>query len=289
MKSALIKTENSLEFSHHDIALLEDLLAEGMLYIDSDKFADKDFCQSLLSFAVKDVDSSWVINHLNAVDGIAPGKTSEKVQFKVKEEKMIFLKYNYLKKLIHTMSSLNLPETYGKMVDMYHEVQAIKETIAAVNMAIVINLANSNTFMNIDFADAVSEGNGALNVSIDKFSVDSNNKFSTYLYKSITSALIKSDSKGSKQSLGSVEYDSETHEGAEDRDPVISLVLKTVNDIINGGGDILSDEEQFVLKQRYEEGKTLDQIGEEFDPPKPRGVVFYIDKRAKDKMREYLD
>jgi RNA polymerase sigma factor (sigma-70 family) len=289
MKSALIKTSNSLELSHHDIALIEDLLDSGMPYILSEKFSDKSFCQELLSYEVRDVDSSWVINHLNSIDGITTDKTTERFQFKKKEEQTIFLKYNYLKKVIDAMSRLNLPDTYGKMVELHHEVQAIKETIATVNMAIVINLANSNTFRNIDFADSVSEGSAAMNVAIDKFSVDAGTKFLTYVYKSINSALIKANAKGAKQSFASVEYDSDIHQGSDSGDPVMPLILDKISEILNGEKEILSADEQFVIQKRYIDGLTLDEIGLLFTPAKPRNIVFYIDKCAKARIREFID
>ncbi len=287
--STLVKNKDSLELTPHDVALLEDILGSGIEYIANESFSDKDLCKRLLDYKGPEVDSSWFFNHLNSLDGIDVDGYTDRTQLSAKEEKLLFLKFNYLKKKIDAMAKLNLPQTYHEIIELHAEVERVKEQIAGANLAFVVSFANNNTFTHLDFSDVLSEGSLALNKAIDKFDVGLGYKFSTYLHRAISTALIKEDKKNSKHA-NNVEYDNSKHDRAEEEDvSVNNEMFALIRDLVDGDESPLTEEQKFVVGKKYYEGLTLEQIGQLMTPTRTKGQVFYIEKIAKDKLRKALD
>ena len=288
--STVVKNKDSLQLTPHDVALLEDLLSNGVVYFDSIKFGNKEFCKKLLDYTGPKTDSSWFFNYLNAHDGMTVDSYSDNIQLTPEEEQLLFYKFNYLKKKVNSLAKLNEPTTYNDLIKYYNEAEAVKEKIVSVNLAYVIKTANENTFINIDFSEAISEGSLALSKTVDKFDVDQGYKFSTYLHSSITKAFIKLNKINSKHS-NSVEYDPAMHEPVDSNSHDVESreLFALISDLIEGIDSPLTPEQAFVLEKKYTYGLTLEEIGKLMDPVKTKGQVFYVEKVAKEKLRKALD
>ena len=289
--STLVKYKDSLNLTPYDVPLLEEILSNGVAYIDSESFEDKDFCSKLLEYKGPKVSTAWFFNYLNNLDGIKVDNCTNKVQLSAKEEKLLFLRFNYLKKKLDSLAKLNLPDTYQEMVSLYYASEAVKEQIVGSNLAYVVKLANENTFINIDFSEAISEGSLGLNKAVEKFDVDRGNKFSTYLFASIRSALIKLDRANMKHAANTVEYDSTLHEGAGSNtvESENNELIRLISDLVNSNSSPLTADQKFVLNKKFNDGLTLEEIGKLMTPVKTKGQVFYVEKVAKEKLRKALD
>lgn len=288
--STSVKTKDSLQLSPYDEALLGEIL-EGVSYIDNDLFTDKSFCNKLMDYVGPEVDASWFFNYLNSRDDINTGETSEAVLLTDEEEKMLFLKYNYLKKRIDALAKLNVPESYELIIELHEKSQAVRETLVNANLGCVVALANKQTFKNLDFSQAISEGMAALARSVEKFNANKG-KFSTYAYRAIASAFIKEDEKNSVFNSNTVEYDPAQHEPAGEDvsvDAERREIAQIIDSVVNGPDSPLEDKEKFVINKRYMEGLSLDEVGKLMKPKLAKGSVHYIENIAKSKLREHLE
>lgn len=282
-----IKNINSLEFTPYEIASLEDLLSNGKSFCDSETFKDKDFTKKLLDYKGPDINTDWFFNHLNNVDGIHSGKTFEKEILSSEEERLLFLKYNYLKKKINIMAKLNVPESYSAMLSLNNEANKVKEQIISANLSLVLSLSESNSFKHLDSSEALGEGNAALINAVENFNIDKGHKFSTYCTTVITRSFIKASNSNKKHKAKTVEFNSESHDQAvEDR--ADTEILDLINRFLNKDNKILSEDEKFVLRKKYFDDLTLEEIGKFYDPIKTKGQIFYIEKNAREKLRSYL-
>ena len=288
--STLVKTEDSLQLTPYDEALLEELL-KGVEYVDNDMFSDKAFGKKLLDYTGPRVDSAWFFNYLNSRDDINVTEASEAVQLSAEEEKMLFLKYNYLKRKIDILAGLNAPETYGMMIELDEQSQEVRETLVNANLGCVIAMSNKQTFKNLDFSQAISEGMAALARCVDKFDTDKG-KFSTYVYRAIGSAFIKEDVRNNQFNSNTVEYDPGKHEpSGEDASTDVERreIAQIIDGVVNGPDSPLTDREKFVINKRYMDGLSLDEVGKLMTPAMAKGSVHYIENIAKSKLREHLE
>lgn len=288
--STSVKTKDSLQLTPYDEALLGEVLA-GVDYIDNDLFANKSFGEKLMNYSGPEVDASWFFNYLNSRDYINTTESSDAVLLTPEEEKMLFLKYNYLKKKINTLAKLNVPDTYDLIIELYDKSQDVRETLVNANLGCVVAMANKQTFKNLDFSQAISEGMAALARSVEKFDVDKG-KFSTYAYRAIGSAFIKEDGKNFDFNSNTVEYDPLAHE-SEGEDASMDAerreIAQIIDGVVNDPDSPLTEKERFVINKRYMDGLSLDEVGKLMSPVLAKGSVHYIENIAKSKLREHLE
>lgn len=286
MKTKLIKNNDTLKFSPYQLAKLEDLLVNGKSFVDDPRFKDKNFSAKLMSYKGPVIDTSWFFNHMNSIDGLDTS-CSESVILNSKQEELLFLKYNYIKKTLNSLCTLNVSDCYERMLELEDSCNKVKDQLAGANLSMLLKIARRNTFSFVDFSEAVGEGNMTLIDCIEKFDV-SKAKFSTYFTRSFNNALIRLNNSNKKISSNSIEYDSSLHDRVSEKSGENNQFLKLINEFISGDKDLLNDDERFVLRKKYVEGLTLDSIGKLYSPIKTKGQVFYVEKNARLKIKDAL-
>lgn len=287
MKSTLIKNKDTLKFSPYQMARLEDLLANGKSFIDDSRFKDKNFCDKLMTYKGPEIDTAWFFNHMNSLDGVNKTEHSEKVILNTKQEELLFLKYNYVKKSINSISKLNVFESYSRLLELDDIALAVRDKLVGANLGLVLSIARNNNFPCVDFTESLGEGHIALIDSIEKFNV-TKGKFSTYFTRSFTNALIKLNAANIKLSSNNVKFDPTLHERSEEDNSENLELLELINEFLSGNTNLLTEDELFVLRKKYIEGMTLADIGLFYDPVKTKGQVFYVEKTARLKIKDAL-
>lgn len=288
MKTTLIKNKDTLKFNPYQMAKLEDLLQHGKKYIDDTRFKDKNFCAKLMAYNGPEVDTTWFFNHINSLDGLNKTAHSEMVILDTKQEELLFLKYNYIKKKLNALCTLNVCDAYDQMLELDDLSNEVKDQLVGANLGLVLNIARSNTFACVDFTEALSEGQFRLLDAIEGCDIGKGGKFSTYFTTIFNRALIRLNNSNIKTSSNSVEYDPALHDSPEEDSSESGELLDLISSFLSGDSNLLDEDELFVLKKKYVEGLTLDEIGKFFDPVKTKGQVFYVEKKARLKIKDAL-
>ena len=282
----VLKNKDTLKFNPYQQARLEDLLQNGKAFISDARFNDKNFCEKLMSYKGPEVDTQWFFNHMNSLEGLDTGKHSQSVTLTANQEELLFLKYNYIKKTINSIASLNVDESYERLLELEDIAYAVRDQLVGANLGLVLNIARTSNFACVDFSESLGEGHMALLDAIEKFDV-SKGKFSTYFTKTFINALIKVNNLNMKNSSSTVSYDPVLHDTPEADSENIEL-LDLISKFISGNTNVLEEDELFVLQKKYVDGLTLEEIGQLYDPIKTKGQVFYVEKKARLKMKDAL-
>lgn len=186
-----------------------------------------------------------------------------------------------------------------EMARRYRTAQRIRNQIAHSNLALVISMARRTLLRNVEFADLISEGNMALMRSIDKFSADLGNKFSTYACQSILKAFGRLGLKDSKRrEMFPVEFEPELERPdhtSDRREELVKDCAAQVGEIVRDNRCGLTPVELTVIKYRFgllnegpeAEALTLGQVGELIGVGKER--VRQIQVKALAKIRQELE
>jgi RNA polymerase primary sigma factor len=207
---ALSRDRGSL--SADDEALLKEILAEEMDFIDSPDFAMPDaetrIYQDLPEIQKPDV--SW---YRPLMDDLTPLRDRKRdgrglrnggtLLLTGAQERILFLKYNFARRavsLIQKEISGGAPtiEQARAMLTWYRTAKGYRQQIAETNLALVLAMAKRVRMSEVDFADLISEGNMALLRSVDKFDCGRGFKFSTYACRAILKAFSRHGVKHSK-------------------------------------------------------------------------------------------
>jgi len=284
----LIKNKDALKFNPYQMARLEDLLQNGKDFIDDARFKDKNFCAKLMDYNGPEVDTAWFFNHMNSLDGVNKTASSDSITLDSKQEELLFLKYNYIKKTINSIASLNVGDAYDRMLELDDLATAVRDQLVGANLGIVLKIARSNTFPCVDFTEALSEGHICLLDAVEGMDVSKGGKFSTYFTTIFTRALIRVNKNNMKISNSSVEYDATLHDTPEADNSENLEFLDLIGRFISEDSDMLDPDELFVLRKKYVEGLTLEEIGKYYTPVKTKGQVFYVEKKARLKIKDAL-
>lgn len=288
MKTKLIKNKDTLKFNPYQLARLEDLLQNGKGFIDDARFKDKSFCDKLMAYKGPEVDTAWFFNHMNSLDGVNKTSSSDSVTLTAKQEELLFLKYNYIKKTVNSISSLNVGDAYGRMLELDDLASTVRDQLVGANLGIVLKIARSNTFPCIDFTEALSEGHICLLDAVEGMDVSRGGKFSTYFTTIFNRALIRVNKVNMKASNSTVEYDSTLHDTPGEDTSLNLEFLDLISQFLSEESDLLEEDELFVLRKKYVEGLTLEEIGMYYTPVKTKGQVFYVEKKARLKIKDAL-
>ncbi len=205
-------SRDRISLSADDEALLKEILAEEMDFIDSPEFAKPDaetrIYQELPEIQKPDV--SW---YRPLMDDLTPLRDRKRdgrglrnggtLLLTGAQERILFLKYNFARRavsLIQKEISGGAPtiEQARAMLTWYRTAKGYRQQIAETNLALVLAMAKRVRMSEVDFADLISEGNMALLRSVDKFDCGRGFKFSTYACRAILKAFSRHGVKHSK-------------------------------------------------------------------------------------------
>ena len=178
-----------------------------------------------------------------------------------KEERALFLKYNYCRFRVLQIRERVLeqdPIDADDARDLLHwheRAERLREQIADTNLALVLAMAKRTRMSEVDFADLVSEGNMALLRAVDKFDVARGFKFSTYSCRAILKAFSRQGVKLSKhRQMFPTDFDPKLERSdyartrrAEHEDDCVDEVRR----IIRENKAELSDIEREVIHHRF--------------------------------------
>ncbi|MBX4198251.1 sigma-70 family RNA polymerase sigma factor [Candidatus Parcubacteria bacterium] len=111
------------------------------------------------------------------------------------EERLMLLRFNYSKLKLSELQMLIREKglTYKRatlFLESYRRMELLQEFLVRKNLALVLVMIKRLNITQIDLAEAVSEGNLALLDSVNKFNIDSGNKFSTYACRAVINRLL---------------------------------------------------------------------------------------------------
>ncbi len=298
-----------------DQAVLKRILeAEKYDYIHSDLFdmphakAEKEIFTE--APPIPKPDTSWYHPVMdNFHDSSSGPRNVGTVLLTAKEEKYLFLQYNYirfrasrLRDEIKDQPRID-PAKARELLDWHKKAEQYREQIANTNLALVLAMAKRSRMSEVDFADLVSEGNMALLRAVDKFDVGRGFKFSTYACRAILKAFSRQGVKLSKhRQMFPTDFDPKLEKSnhmetkrATHEDECVDEVRR----ILTTNKAELSEIEQEVIEHRFAIGKplradgsepaplTLEQVGKIIGVTKER--VRQIQNKALEKIKISLE
>ncbi|MCK4628610.1 MAG: sigma-70 family RNA polymerase sigma factor [Sedimentisphaerales bacterium] len=268
--------------------IMRNILAEPVSYVPDARFQDQVFTASIM---VQRID--------------IPPDTS----LKAEQTETLFLQFNYARyminrircKLLDSLIETARPkdragrwETNSRELLYWYEKQIITQgKIVAGNMGLVLAMAKSAHYYNVDFTDLISEGSMALLRASDKFDCGRGYKFSTYACR----AILKSFSRAAKcsyryRSLFPTQLDS-TIENDDYLDQLRKVIqedkIEEIRSILHNNTAALSLREQSVLTMRFPLNEnsltpmSLKEIGRKLGLSKER--IRQIQNKALQKLR----
>ncbi len=214
------------------------------------------------------------------------------------EELVLFKRLNYcgyrMSRMWDRFDRLTKAEQ-DRYLKWYHQYTRIRERIIDANMGLVFDLLSRNRFKNVSFDELRSEGLMALLRASDTYNPWSGFRFSTYACNSILRSFSRVAVMESKRrhlwassfepSMAPADLFEEKH---SDR---MGLLGERLSAIINDKDAGLSDNERFVLSQRFpfqpnKRKATLVTVGEAMKISKER--VRQIQESALNKLRQLL-
>lgn len=227
------------------------------------------------------------------IDSLNEIGTMERKVLSVKEEKNLFLYFNYSKHQYNQMSREGASSE--QLAQCYKRVLETRSKITEANMALVLAMAKNTKIPNMEFSELLSEGNMALLRAIEKFDVSRGFKFSTYACRAILKSFNRLATKtGRYRKIFPVEFDPDLEEdnfADEKHTYQHSVFIDDLRETIENNYAGLNDLERTVLTRRFDldrtgTTKTLTQIGEIVGLSQER--VRQLQNLALEKLRECL-
>jgi len=176
-------------------------LSSSINFVDNDIFYQQDAEKQLFNSGV-DIprpEIGWYMSCLHSKDNV-PGardinrRLIQNVLLGKNEEILLFLQFNYaryrLSKFVCNKRTLSTADGQ-EILKWYGLATELRNRIAQMNLAIVITLASRLCRYHQDITDMVGEGNVNLLNAIYKFDVRKGVRFSTYIWWSISRAIIR--------------------------------------------------------------------------------------------------
>jgi RNA polymerase sigma factor (sigma-70 family) len=217
-----------------------------------------------------------------------------------KEERLMFLRYNYCKVRLSALQKRIkrdglTKELAERFLEWHRRFEHYREYLTRTNLALVLAMAKRTRLGDVDFAEIVSEGNMALLRAVDKFSVDRGFKFSTYACRAILKAFSRTAQKHSRHRMRfPVEPEYEKSDWADKRrDQVEEDCVDELKQIVDRNLADLSSVEETVIRRRFnweqldDSSLTLEEVGKIIGVTKER--VRQIQNKALAKIRAVME
>ncbi len=291
-----------------DVALLSEIMAEPMDFMDSPEFVKPNAQANLylVPEPIRRPDVTWygpLMDDLSAQEQRARQNRNGSVLLSAAQERVIFLQYNYARFRVRQIQDgldgrkPNAKES-REIVHWYQTSRRYREQISEINLALVLAMAKRVRLGESDFPDLIGEGNMALMRSVDKFDCGRGFKFSTYACRSILKAFSRFGLKLVKyRQRFSSEYDPEFERSnhpatlrlEHERDSAAE-----VRHMVDSQRAALSEVERRVIFHRFgldgptgEPLLTLEQVGQRIGLTKER--IRQIQNKALEKLRSALE
>ncbi|MCE9619404.1 MAG: sigma-70 family RNA polymerase sigma factor [Planctomycetes bacterium] len=300
--------KNSASLTAEEEALMREIMAEPMDYMDSPEFrvpgAEKKIYEK--PAAIRFADVTWYRPLIDQATGGKPGERKHKKEGSVlltaAQERVIFLQFNYARyrvRLLQDELAGRTPTTEQarEILRWHRTARGYRAQIAEINLALVLAMAKRVPLGESDYADLIGEGNMALMRSVDKFDCGRGFKFSTYGCRAILKAFSRFGIKLQKYRQRfpgefDPQFERSNHlellRSAHEKDSAAE-----VRYMITRNSAELSDVEQKVIFHRFgldaaapQVQLTLEQVGQMIGVTKER--VRQIQNRALEKLKDAL-
>jgi RNA polymerase sigma factor (sigma-70 family) len=284
-------------------ARVEAILDENYAFMDSPVFKQRNVEAELFSDENSEPQlpmTSWYQPTRDDADAASNAGTPTLMS--AKEERVMFLRFNYCKlrlgKLQRKIKRDGLTKQLAEeFLDWHRRFEHYREYLTRTNLALVLAMAKRTRLGDVDFAEVVSEGNMALLRAVDKFSADRGFKFSTYACRAILKAFSRTAMKSSRhKSHFPVEFEPEMEKSDwsdKRRDMVKEDCIDELKAIVDRNLADLSSVEETVIKRRFnwsekdENPLTLEEVGKIIGVTKER--VRQIQNKALAKIKAVME
>ncbi len=291
-------------------ALLDEILATPVEYVDSDEFRRARAERRLFDEApdVRRADVAWYRPLMDPIGTSSRQPTQPKkrdsIVFTAAEERVIFLQYNYARFRVRRMQDRVKAKRPGprqreELLLWYRIAQHLRHRIAEANLALVLAMSKRIRLGDMGFSDLISEGNMALMRSIDKFDVGRGFKFSTYACRAILKGFSRHGSKHLRyrQRFGASfdpEFERSNYPEERRREELRDSANEVKQFVLRNQADLTEVEREVIHHRfrigpgeaaglRYERPRTLAQVGKMIGLTKER--VRQIQNKALGKLR----
>lgn len=266
---------NSLRgLSEDDVRLVKTVILSDhplMNYIKHSSFTNKKKMDKFCEEPIPYFPSYWFHNKMSNNELMENGV---KQLLSEKEEKILFLKYNYIRYRISVLRRKATKEGKNcllKMLNLYKTLAKIEKTLVAANLSLVICVVGSfrsRIASKATWDILVSEGTEALLRAIRHFDVNTNRKFSTLAWTSVRNALITFTNNERNLKYQECHISDEIWILKEDKKEEIfsEKLLTLVRMVIDKNLANLNKEEIQIIRMRYPDSceniMSLEEIGD---------------------------
>jgi len=281
----------------------EEYLAMSFAFMDSPVFKQRNIEQELFTFDDHEPElplTSWY--QPTREDAMEGGMTGAPQLMSAKEEKLMFLRFNYAK---HKLTLLQAKikkngltrASAEELVEWHRRFEHFREYLVRTNLALVLAMAKRVRLGDVDFAEVVSEGNMALIRAVDKFNVERGFKFSTYACRAILKAFSRTSLKSNRyRTRFPVEFEPDLEKSDwsdRRREQIEAECIDELKTIVDRNLADLSNVEQTVIRRRFnwqeaeETPLTLEEVGKIIGVTKER--VRQIQNKALAKIKVVME
>lgn len=280
---------------------VEGLLSDNYAFMDSPLFKRRNIQKELFDYEQLPALplTSW---YQPTRDDASVAGGSMPQLMNAKEERLMFLRFNYAKKRLLKLQKQIAREGLTRelaehFLHWHRRFEHFREYLVRTNLALVLAMAKRSRLGDTDFSEIVSEGNMALLRAIDKFNVERGFKFSTYACRAILKAFSRTALKSARHhSRFPVEFEPDMEKSDwqdRRRDQVEEDCVDELKMIVDRNLADLSSVEQTVIRRRFnweqEEDRhlTLEETGRIIGVTKER--VRQIQNKALAKIRSVME
>jgi RNA polymerase sigma factor (sigma-70 family) len=181
---------SNLDLSPYENAKLKDILSRKFIPVMHENFKKVNFEEYALT---ENIPKTAVNNKLFIkIYNKKTAKLRIKEVLTREQEEVMFSIFNFCKLKINKLKRETLTKNSVKLLfKWYDRMQEVKEQIVQFNVRLVFLMVRKFQKSQIEIDDLVSNGNESILKAIEQFNQQTNNKFSTYLYRSIHNNFLK--------------------------------------------------------------------------------------------------
>jgi RNA polymerase primary sigma factor len=250
------------------------------------------FDPAQVKFDTQEVTTIWN----GILSGSPTNMSPQKFTFKGREERVMFLRFNYARmKTSQAIAKYKAePKTIAKRKAIYWAKIALetRNVIIVANLGLIISVLKKKFGLTLsETPDNVSMGIAALIRAIERFDVGRGFKFSTYAYRAIMNSVRRGYHDNHKLPNGIPIGNGDGEIVVADKSEHNNIVehldeLENLRNVLDDNLAGLTNHELIVIKSRFFDDKTLQDVGDRLSLSKER--IRQLQNIALDKLRDVM-